>query len=592
MPPSSSQLRASRYLLGLAALLVVAYVLVFFTGSSRTPKLGLDLQGGTTVTLKARTESGKTPSKDELNTSRSIIEKRVNGLGVASSEVRTEGNDQIVISIPGKNGEQAKQLGSTAQLYFRAALAAPVSATAKTGTQPSSSASDQPSDSPSSSPSDSSSASNSPSASPSDGASNSPSPQGRPLPPMAAPNDKPTPTPSDTPSSDQTQVPTGWPQSLVADIDKSCDQLAKAAADAPANKQIVVCTDDGKEKFALDKALFKGTEVSNAAAQYIPPPQGNGWSISLSLKGHGSKIWADYTSQHNKDAAPDTTPYQNPANYVGFVLDGRLLGAPPEIQGTINGDTQITGQFDADKAKTLAANFKYGALPLSFTTSEAQTISATLGTSQLKAGLLAGGIGLVLVVIYALLYYRALGVVTLCSLLISGLIVYAAIVLLGRQLGFTLTLAGIAGLIVSVGITADSFVVFFERLKEEVREGRTMRSGVPRAWVRARRTILSADAVSFLAAAVLYYLAAGEVKGFAFTLGLSTILDLVVVFLFTHPLVSVAARSRTLSSPRWSGLGGVRPVRAAAVAAGAAGSGSTAAERAARRHSSRVSKES
>ncbi|MDT7591669.1 MAG: preprotein translocase subunit SecD, partial [Pseudonocardiales bacterium] len=215
-------------------------------------------------------------------------------------------------------------------------------------------------------------------------------------------------------------------------------------------------------------------------------------------------------------------------------------------------------------------------LPLSFGTSDAQTVSATLGLASLQAGLIAGAIGLALVFVYCLFYYRALGVLTILSLALSGVVVYAVLVLLGRSIGFTLDLAGVAGFIVAIGITADSFVIFFERLKDEVREGRSFRAAVPRGWVRARRTILSADAVSFLASAVLYLLAIGDVKGFAFTLGMSTILDLVVVFLVTHPLVVLAAQSRVFSSPTWSGLGAVARIgamrrRAAAAAAAAKG---------------------
>jgi preprotein translocase subunit SecD len=189
-------------------------------------------------------------------------------------------------------------------------------------------------------------------------------------------------------------------------------------------------------------------------------------------------------------------------------------------------------------------------------------VSATLGLASLRAGLIAGGLGLVLVFVYCLFYYRLLGVLTILSLVLSGVIVFAILVLLGRWIGFTLDIAGIAGFIVAIGITADSFIIFFERLKDEVREGRTFRSAVPRGWVRARRTILSADAVSFLAAAVLYVLAVGQVKGFAFTLGMSTVLDLIVVFLVTHPLVAYASRSKMLSSPRFSGLGAMQRMAA------------------------------
>jgi preprotein translocase subunit SecD len=247
------------------------------------------------------------------------------------------------------------------------------------------------------------------------------------------------------------------------------------------------------------------------------------------------------------------------------VLDNLVVSAPV-IQEVIPNEARIRGSFTQATAKDLATKLKYGALPLTFEQQNAQTVTPTLGLAQLQAGLIAGAVGLGLVLVYVLFYYRLLGIVTIASLLLSGLVVYAALILLGRPnaIGFTLTLAGIAGFIVSVGITADSFVVFFERLKDEIREGRTSRSAVPRAWVRARRTIISADTVSFLAAAVLYVIAAGPVKGFAFTLGMSTVLDLVVVFLFTHPVVSMLSRSRAFMSPRMSGLGRVAANAAAA----------------------------
>jgi preprotein translocase subunit SecD len=246
---------------------------------------------------------------------------------------------------------------------------------------------------------------------------------------------------------------------------------------------------------------------------------------------------------------------------VAVTLDGRVVSAP-RINGAIpGGNTEITGNFNQASATQLANQLKYGALPLSFEQATAQSISTELGAEQLKAGLIAGAIGIALVFLYALIYYRLLGLVMIASLVLSAVVVYACLVLLGRQIGFTLSLAGIAGFIVSIGITADSFVVFFERLKDEVREGRTLRSAVPRAWVRARRTILSADAVSFLAAAILYILAIGDVKGFAFTLGMSTVLDLVVVFLFTHPLMVVLSRLRSFGSNRFSGLGRVEHTR-------------------------------
>jgi preprotein translocase subunit SecD len=318
----------------------------------------------------------------------------------------------------------------------------------------------------------------------------------------------------------------------------------------------------------LGPVVVAGKQISTAAAQ---APNANGgssvWSVALTLKGSGLTKWANYThahnisssspSQSNSTANCGSTGYAC-ADYVAFTLDGRVISAPV-TESTINTpQTSITGGFTPSTATTLANQLKYGALPLSFRADSAQSISATLGSTQLKAGLLAGGIGLVLVVIYTLIYYRALGLVTISSLLVSGVLTYGCLVMLATQIDFTLSLAGIAGFIVAVGITADSFVVFFERIKDEVHDGRSARVAIPRAWVRARRTILSADTVSFLAAAILYYFAAGDVKGFAFTLGLSTILDLVVVFLFTHPLVSYLSKFRAFGSRRFTGLDAVR----------------------------------
>jgi preprotein translocase subunit SecD len=318
--------------------------------------------------------------------------------------------------------------------------------------------------------------------------------------------------------------------------------------------------------FLLGPVIVAGKQIDSADA--VAPNAQNGelgWNVNVNLKGSGQSAWANYTSAHNVNgdkSAPSVVQCSSTgtacANYVGFTLDGVVISAPVNINAINGQTTQITGNFTSSSANDLANKLKFGALPLSFSADKAYTVSATLGTQQLKAGLLAGGIGLILVVIYSLIYYRALGLVTIASLVVSGLLTYGCLVMLGTQIGFTLSLAGIAGFIVAVGITADSFVVFFERLKDEVHEGRSVRVAVPRAWVRARRTILSADTVSFLAAAVLYYFTTDEVRGFAFTLGLSTILDLVVVFLFTHPLVSLLSRSQAFGSARFTGLDALR----------------------------------
>src|SRR5699024_6546741 len=260
---------------------------------------------------------------------------------------------------------------------------------------------------------------------------------------------------------------------------------------------------------------------------------------------------------------------------AAFVLDTEVLSAPQIIGHTPEGsNTSVTGQFTLAEAKELGNQLKYGSLPLSFEQSDARTVSQTLGSDSLKYGLIAGLVGLILVLIYSLIYYRALGVLITLSLILSGALVFPFLVLLGRSIGYSLNLAGIAGLIIGIGATARSFIVYFERSKDEIREGRSFRSAVPRAWARARRTILSGNMVSFIGAAVLYFLAIGDVRGFAFTLGLTTLLDLVVVFLVTHPLVYWMSTWKWASNPKWNGLGAMQDVarerRAAAEAAYAA----------------------
>ena len=561
MAPPQGQLPVARYLGALAALLAVVYALAFLTGSTHSPKLGLDLQGGTQVTLAAKTDNGQPPSKESMNQAREILLQRVNGAGVASAEVVTQGNSNLIISVTGENADKAKDLAQTAQLLFRPVVTGfPVSPTA--APSPSASGTGSPSATPSASATPTGTA-----GSPSGTAT--PSSNGRPVPPVAlaataTPKPSATPTPSGTPKPSGTPTPSGsdappatdpFPgatpeqRAMLTALDCNATETVASSPD----KQIAACDREGKFKYVLDKALFKGTEVSSALAQ---APDANAgrfeWTVLINLKSTGQGIWAKYTQDHNEQTKPGQV-----GNAVAFTLDDKVISAPT-IQSPIPGATSVSGSFNQDSATDLADKLKFGALPLSFTQQQALTISPTLGTDQLKAGLLAGGIGLALVILYSMIYYRALGLVTIASLGVSGALTYALLIILGRQIGFALTLAGVAGFIVAIGITADSFVIFFERLKDEVRDGRTARSAVPRAWIRARRTILSADAVSFLAAAILYYLAAGDVKGFAFTLGLSTVLDLVVVFLFTHPLIALLSRGAAFTSPRISGLGAVR----------------------------------
>lgn len=365
---------------------------------------------------------------------------------------------------------------------------------------------------------------------------------------------------------------TATQQGELASAMRAYDCSASQTEPDRPNRYYIACDSTGSIVYLLGHIIVHGRNISSASA-IAPDFSGQGgtteWTVALKLGNSGADAWHAWTSKYHTSTNPglpvqtSTTPPCGPtaalpcSDFVAFTLDGKVLSAPV-TQGVLDVNTQISGSFTQTSANDLARELNYGKLPLSFRAEQNEKVSATLGKKQLHAAFLAGGIGLALVIVYSLLYYRGLGLVTIASLIVSALLTYAMLVILSKQIGFTLDLAGIAGFIVALGITADSFVVFFERIKDEVHEGRSVRVAIPRAWVRARRTILSADTVSFLAAAILYYFASADVKGFAFTLGMSTILDLVVVFLFTHPMVSWLARFRAFGSRRFTGLSSVR----------------------------------
>ncbi|MEV6559254.1 protein translocase subunit SecD [Nocardia sp. NPDC051756] len=555
MPPSQGSAHPLRLLGVYAALLAVIYALVFFTGDkSSTPRLGIDLQGGTRVTLTARTPDGGKPNQDSLKKAQDIIENRVNGLGVAGSEVVIDG-DNLVITVPGDDGQQARALATTAKLYIRPVLNAVPAA--QRGQQPAPGATPPgaPGEVPPAPPGAAPPAAGEPSvgAPASGGETVDPVPQQRVFPaqgptqppadPNLTPQEQATKDIQDAKTIRQSADPT-IQQAAMATLD--CTKPDPLQGNDDPNLPLVACSTDGQEILLLDKSRIDGQEIKSASSGMNTQQARH--EVYLEFKSGGSDAWAQLTGEY---------VYKR----VAFVLDTKVVSAPTVQQGPQQGGrTQISGNFTAASAKELANTLKYGSLPLSFQTSEAETVSATLGLSSLKAGLLAGAIGLAVVLLYCLAYYRMLGFVTGFSLVTSGLAVYGIMVLLGRWIGFTLDLAGIAGLIIGIGMTADSFVVFFERIKDEMREGRSFRSAAPRGWQRARRTILSGNAVSFIAAAVLYILAVGQVKGFAFTLGLTTILDVVVVFLVTSPLVLLASRTNYWAKPSVNGLGAIQQV--------------------------------
>ncbi|OBB44908.1 protein translocase subunit SecD [Mycobacterium sp. 852002-51961_SCH5331710] len=597
MASSSTPVHPARYLSLFLALLVGAYCLVFLTGDKKAePKLGIDLQGGTRVTLTARTPDGSPPTREALNQAQQIINDRVNGLGVSGSEVIIDGNN-LVITVPGSESSEARNLGQTARLYIRPVVhVMPAEMPGETEGPP-----DAPPGGPMpgmpgmpGAPGAEPPAGQQPPGGEQPPAQPAPpgAPQPRPYPqePPAQPAPPPPPPPSPAPGSPSpapgspapspTQTKPPSPEDVplaqrIADekqLRQSTDQQIQILAlqfqatrcneddvlagnDDP-NLPLITCGRDGNV-YLLDKSIINGEQIEDATSGL--DQQRGEYVVNLQFKGEGAKTWADFTAA-------------NVGTQTAFVLDSKVMSAPEIREAIPGGRTQISGQFTQQTARELANVLKYGSLPLSFESSEAETVSATLGLSSLRAGLIAGAVGLALVLIYSLLYYRMLGVLTALSLVASGAMVYAILVLLGRWIGYTLDLAGIAGLIIGIGMTADSFVVFFERIKDEIREGRSFRSAVPRGWARARKTIVSGNAVTLLAAAVLYVLAVGQVKGFAFTLGLTTILDVVVVFLVTWPLVYLASKSPTLAKPSLNGLGAVQQIarerRAAAHATG------------------------
>ncbi|RYJ02210.1 MAG: protein translocase subunit SecD, partial [Actinomycetales bacterium] len=337
------------------------------------------------------------------------------------------------------------------------------------------------------------------------------------------------------------QAETGGIASLPKEYQKATaalqQQLASfqctknVAVDDVSSKPLVTCDPTTGEVQLLSPTVIEGTEVKKAVQEYTT--QQAQWVVSISLKGDATKVFDQVTKA--------LTPTQS---RFAIVLDGQVLSAPTSQAHIQNGQSQISGSFTATSSKALADQLKYGALPLTFTLNGSSFEGPTLAGTQLKAGLVAGAVGMVLVIVYLLLYYRGLGLVAIGSLLAAAAVTYALVLLLGKGLGFTLTLPGIAGLIVAIGITADSFIVYFERLRDEVRDGKSLRLAVESGWERARTTILAADAVSFLAALILYIFAIGVVRGFAFALGLTTLIDIVVVFLFTKPLVTLLARTK------------------------------------------------
>lgn len=495
-------------------MLASAFLVVLMAlGNVWTPKLGLDLRGGTTITLTASNTTGQgSVDPASLELARTIIQQRVDSIGVGETEVTTSGDRQIVVAVPNvQQDELVRMVGQTAQLYFRLVyaqeqVAAPEPAPTAEPAEPEPSA--------------------------------SPTVNRRPLPDLPTPVPSPRPTvPGDKPLTVE-QVLEWQPN----ERDQSDFTNFQCGDDFPdvSDQPLITCDQTGTMKYLLSPTVISGKDLTQASAG-IPQNQVS-WVVSLEFNSTGAAAFEQVT----KTISTKTSPQ----NQFAIVLDGTVISSPYVNNPIPGGRASIEGSFNQQSATELANVLKYGALPLAFDVSSVDTVSAKLGGEQLDAGIIAGVIGLILVIAYSVIYYRALALVVVSSLVIAFAITYAFIVLLGQAMGFALNLPGVAGLIVAIGVTADSFIIYFERIRDEVRDGRTLRSAIEIGWVRSRQTILVADGVSLLSAVVLFILAIGAVKGFAFTLGLTTLIDLAVVFWFTKPLVSLLGKTKYFGQGR------------------------------------------
>lgn len=561
-------------------------------GASWAPGLALDLQGGTQLILKADTTDGSQVTSETIDESINVIRQRIDSSGVSEAEITAQGSQNIVVGIPGEVSQETIDLISQpAQMRFRPVLTyAAGTPTPEPSASPSADAGDAAGDSPSgkgagaplSVPADVD-PSATPTATATSGDDADPSPSATPDGEEAAASDP----------SDLAQI-TPEIQTQFEELDCTDPANLKGGGGDDPDKPLVTCGEQDGMKYILGPMEVDGVHIASASSGLVPGANGtttNEWGVFLNFDSEGTKEFRETTTRLQGLEAP--------RNQFAIVLDGLVVTAPSLDPGVIisNGQATISGSFTRDTAATLANQLSFGALPVQYTVESQEVISATLGSEQLRNGLIAGLIGLALVVVYSLLQYRTLGLLTVASLVVAGVITYVSIALLSWGMGYRLSLAGVAGLIVAIGFTADSFIVYFERIRDELRDGRTLASAVERGWARARRTVLAAKAVNLISAVILYFLAVGGVQGFAFTLGLTTIIDVAVVFWFTHPMMEVITkipffrdghlwsglspeRLRAGSGARYAGAGRVRmPQPAVAGAAADAADADAASER-------------
>ncbi|MDO5727469.1 MAG: protein translocase subunit SecD [Bowdeniella nasicola] len=537
-PQRNSRRAAARALIALGLLVVILFtslgVGTKISDASWAPKLALDLEGGTQLILTPKSVDGSQVTPEDINEAIGIIRQRVDASGVAEAEITRQGQENIVVSLPGQPSDATLNLvRQSALMRFRPVIEIgnpdPMTSeqlqaaiAEQTGEEDKDSGEDQ-------------------TESAEDLAFRYADQDG---------DGKLASEPATTPNDESDPA---WitEQTLYDFLTMDCTQQDNLTGGLVTDKDVplVTCQDDGSAKFILGPVALEGTDI--ASAQPVPRMEGQvmtgDWEVSLEFKSDVVQRFADLTSRALSAPAP--------RNQFAMVLDGLVISAP-RVQAAIqDGKTAITGNFDAESARALAKQLSFGSLPLNFEVQSEEQISATLGTEQLERGILAGVIGLVLVMIYMLFVYKGLSIITMASLVMAALLTYGSIAVLAWTQGYRLSLPGVAGLIVAIGVTADSFIVYFERVRDEVREGSGLRTAVDTGWSRARRTILASDAVNLLAAGVLYFLAVGGVRGFAFTLGLTTIMDLIVVFWFTHPMLVLLVRTKFFGDGhKFSGL--------------------------------------
>ncbi|NUR80197.1 MAG: protein translocase subunit SecD [Dermatophilaceae bacterium] len=593
MARSSTKKSARRSLLALIVVILglggLVGGLTVWGGGSTTPRLGLDLEGGTELVLQPVLVGTEKINEGQVNRAVDIIRQRIDANGVSEAEIATQGGQNIVVSIPGTpSPEQLDAIRKPSQLRFRAVYvqaldtnatrATPGGATGTptpsgTSTTPAKPATGTPSATGAATPSSSATAQNGAVPDALRAATTPATPTGTATAKPATPAPAATTAAPAAPTAAQTEAAIkaqavkgltgiGWAQ---AKADEAATKVAKQyvalncstpgavdkIVDDP-DQPIATCGDDRTTKYVLGPSEINGSEIADASSGYQPGPNGQPTSIvevALSFKDTGRAKFAAVTKRlYGLQSQP-------PLDQFAVVLDKSVITAPQARAVISDGRASITGSFTIDSAKQLAEQLKFGALPISFALQTQDNITPQLGEEQLRIGLLAGFVGLLLVVVYSLIQYRALGFVTVASLVVASVITYLAVTVLGTTHGFRLTMAGVTGLIVAIGVTADSFIVYFERIRDEVRDGRPLVAAVETGWKRARRTIIAADAVNFIAAGVLYFLASSNVRGFAFTLGLTTLIDLAVVMLFTHPTVQLLARTKFFGGGhKWSGL--------------------------------------